>query len=110
MLKGNKGEWSEIYTFVYLLASGKLYAADKDLNINPDIYFPVIKIIREELGENLSYNIETFDFEKNKILLKKSSTSSISKALCPRGIFSKRTSLISLNFSLLISFTNSPLR
>ena len=31
----------------------------------------VKKIIREELGENLSYNIETFDFEKNKILLKK---------------------------------------
>ncbi len=56
MLKGNKGEWSEIYTFVYLLASGKLYAADKDLNINPDIYFPVIKIIREEfIGKKYDY-------------------------------------------------------
>ena len=56
MLKGNKGEWSEIYTFVYLLTSGKLYAADKDLNINPNIYFPIIKIIREETaGEQYDY-------------------------------------------------------
>ena len=47
MLKGNKGEWSEIYTFVYLLVTEKLYAADKDLNTVEDIYFPIIKILRE---------------------------------------------------------------
>ena len=31
-LTGNKGEWSEIYVFLRLLATGKLFAADADLN------------------------------------------------------------------------------
>lgn len=48
MLKGNKGEWSEIYVLLRLLADGKVYAADSDLNKLENIYFPVIKIIREE--------------------------------------------------------------
>lgn len=51
MLKGNKGEWSEIYAFSYLLASGMLQAADKDLNPVENVYFPIIKILRE----NMSY-------------------------------------------------------
>ena len=48
MLRGNKGEWSEIYVLLRLLADGKVYAADSDLNKLENIYFPVIKIIREE--------------------------------------------------------------
>ena len=48
MLKGNKGEWSEIYAFCHILYSGKLEAADEHLNPLKDIYFPVIKIIREK--------------------------------------------------------------
>ena len=80
MLKGNKGEWSEIYAFCYLLNSGKLYAADKDLNALESIYFPILKIIREEitdsvysyepgesikiyLGENLVKSINKSEFE-----------------------------------------------
>jgi len=51
MLTGNKGEWSEIYTLFKLLADGKLYAADENLNRMDDIYFPIIKIIREEVNE-----------------------------------------------------------
>ena len=55
-LTGNKGEWSEIYTFAYLLSSGILYSADKDLNKIDEIYFPVLKIIREETeGQPLDY-------------------------------------------------------
>ena len=30
-LKGNKGEWSEIYIFFKLLSDGKIYAADKNM-------------------------------------------------------------------------------
>ena len=52
MWKYNKGEWSEIYTFAYLLSSGMLYAADKDLNKVEEIFFPVLKIIREEQAGN----------------------------------------------------------
>jgi len=43
----NKGEWSEFYTFLRLLADGKLYAADADLNKIEDLYYPVIKVIRK---------------------------------------------------------------
>ena len=28
MIKGNKGEWSELYVLLRLLAYGKIYAAD----------------------------------------------------------------------------------
>ena len=28
MLKGNKGEWSEVYVLLRLLADGKIYATD----------------------------------------------------------------------------------
>ena len=47
-MKGNKGEWSEIYTFLKLLADGKLHAADANLEKIDTIFYPVLKIIREE--------------------------------------------------------------
>lgn len=46
MIKGNKGEWSEFYTFLKLLADGKIYAADKELNKNKELYYKVLKIFR----------------------------------------------------------------
>ena len=49
MLTGNKGEWSEIYVLLRLLADGKLYAADDNLQKLESIYFPIVKIIREEI-------------------------------------------------------------
>lgn len=57
MLTGNKGEWSEIYVLLRLLAEGKLYAADGDLKKMEGVYFPIIKIIREEnKGEIKEYS------------------------------------------------------
>lgn len=56
MLKGNKGEWSEVYVLLRLLADGKIFAADSDLNKLEDIFFPIIKIIRAEVvGEVKEY-------------------------------------------------------
>lgn len=51
MLKGNKGEWSEFYAFLKLLAEGKIYAADKDLNKNEKLFYLILKIIRNENGK-----------------------------------------------------------
>ena len=31
MIKGNKGEWSELYVFAKLLADGKLFQSDINL-------------------------------------------------------------------------------
>jgi hypothetical protein len=50
-ISGNKGEWSEFYTFLKLLADGKIYAADKDLNKNGNLFYQVLKIIRGEIKE-----------------------------------------------------------
>ncbi len=51
----NRGEWSEPYVFLKLLEEGVLYAADSALNKMSDIYYPVIKILREEFGESMEY-------------------------------------------------------
>jgi hypothetical protein len=50
-LSGNKGEWSEFYTLLKLLSDGKLYAADKDLNRNENIFYLVLKVIRGKSGD-----------------------------------------------------------
>lgn len=50
MITGNKGEWSEIYVLFRLLSEGKLYAADEQLNRINNMFFPIIKIIREEVA------------------------------------------------------------
>ncbi len=46
MLKGNKGEWSEIYTLFKLLSEGNLHSGDVKLNKITDLIYPIIKIIR----------------------------------------------------------------
>lgn len=47
-LTGNKGEWSEIYAFLYLAGTGRLYAADDKMRRMSGIFFPVLKIFRNE--------------------------------------------------------------
>ena len=54
-LIGNKGEWSEFYTFVKLMADGKFYAADENLEKIESIFYPVLKVIRHELGMTKEY-------------------------------------------------------
>ena len=48
----NKGEWSELYAFARLLKEGKMYAADENVNMIEDIYFPILKILRTESSED----------------------------------------------------------
>ncbi len=48
MTTGNKGEWSEFYTFLKILDERKLFFADADLNRIENKFYPVINIIREE--------------------------------------------------------------
>ena len=57
-ITGNKGEWSELYVLIYLLANGKLNAADGKLNKLRDIFFPVLKVFREDVkGEKVEYRL-----------------------------------------------------
>lgn len=47
--KGNKGEWSEVYTMFKLLGDGKLYDGDESYNKISDSFYPILQVIREEL-------------------------------------------------------------
>jgi len=58
MLQGNKGEWSEIYTLLKLLGDKKLFSGDKDLNKIENLFYPIIKILRDESEKNLEYQID----------------------------------------------------
>ncbi len=55
MIKGNKGEWSELYALLYLLGTGKLYAADEQVKRIQDVYFPILKIIRNDSQNKVDY-------------------------------------------------------
>jgi hypothetical protein len=57
MLTGNKGEWSEIYVFLKLLAEGRLNAADANLEVIEEIYYPIIKILRKEVTGSREYRL-----------------------------------------------------
>jgi len=48
MWKYNKGEWSEAYVFLKLLGDGELFAADAKLEKISGLYYPIVKIIRDE--------------------------------------------------------------
>jgi hypothetical protein len=56
-LTGNKGEWSEIYVFLKLLADTKLFTGDKELNKLEEHFYPIIKILRSESDGNFEYQI-----------------------------------------------------
>lgn len=60
-MTGNKGEWSEFYTFLKLLADKKIYGADTELNKVEELFFPIISIIRNESSEKHEYIISESD-------------------------------------------------
>lgn len=66
MITGNKGEWSEFYAFIKLLVDKKIIGADQDLEKIEAIFFPILKIIREESEGKLEYELQ--NGEKVKIL------------------------------------------
>jgi len=88
MITGNKGEWSEFYTFLKVLDERKLFFADADLNKIEDKYYPVINIVREEatstkkiydLSEEGKIKIVNFDDSSLGVIDAKKVKSSIAK-------------------------------
>lgn len=65
-LRGNKGEWSELYAFFKLLADGRLYCGDGELNRYDDKYYPILKIFRDD---NVNRNEYCIQSAKNTILI-----------------------------------------
>ncbi|MCC5919681.1 MAG: HpaII family restriction endonuclease [Cyclobacteriaceae bacterium] len=85
MLKGNKGEWSEVYTLLKIISEKQLFAGDSDLKKIESLIFPIIKIIRDESsgsyeyaydsdlviikGTNEEFRIPITEFHENAVLL-----------------------------------------
>ncbi|MDY6105283.1 MAG: HpaII family restriction endonuclease, partial [Candidatus Limisoma sp.] len=54
-LRGNIGEWSEIYVFLRLLANGKLDVADETLRAVPKEFYKILAILRKEANSDNQY-------------------------------------------------------
>lgn len=64
MLTGNKGEWSEIYTLLKIIADKQIIAGDSNLNTIENLIFPVIKVLREE-----SNGTFVFSYDKDLVVI-----------------------------------------
>lgn len=57
-MSGNKGEWSELYTFLRLLSQGRVHAANDKVQKIEEVYYPIVSIDREEVkGNRIDYVI-----------------------------------------------------
>jgi hypothetical protein len=72
-MSGNKGEWSELYVFMKLLSQGRVYAANEKVEKIDEVYYPILKIMREEQkGEQIDYIIDKdeilVEVQSNKVM------------------------------------------
>ena len=51
----NKGEWSEIYVLFKLLGEKQVYAGDGNLNKIENLFYPILKILRDEKKGHYEY-------------------------------------------------------
>lgn len=88
---GNKGEWSELYVLIKLLAEGKIYSATEDLQKNENSWLPILKIFREESElKNIVYKRSSQNFVEvylNDIFINKIETSELE--IAAKNIFSE---------------------
>ena len=69
VLSANKGEWSELYTHLRLLADGKVYSGDENYSKIVEDTFPIIKIFRRD-KKNQDDTIYVVDSAKKQILVR----------------------------------------
>ena len=71
----NKGEWSELYVLLKLLGEKKVYAGDGELNKIENLFYPVLKVLRDEQNIHYEYLLDddiVIISEEGKELLRKS--------------------------------------
>jgi HpaII restriction endonuclease len=74
MLKGNKGEWSEPYALLKLLADGKLLLGEDNFGKAKGLSYPITKVLRHEKERiiDFSYNDKSIDVSDGKFFFKTS--------------------------------------
>lgn len=58
MITGNKGEWSEVYTLLKVIADRQLFAGNSNLNKIESLIFPIIKVLRDESSGTFEFAYE----------------------------------------------------
>ena len=58
MIKGNKGEWSEIYALFKLLGDKELHPGNSEIKKIQNLVYPILRILRTEVNGNFEYSIE----------------------------------------------------
>jgi type II restriction enzyme len=74
-IKGNKGEWSEIYALFKIIGDKHICPGDENLNKIKGIIYPILKILRTESERNFEYLLDTnivIISENNKELIRTS--------------------------------------
>jgi type II restriction enzyme len=57
-LTGNKGEWSEPYALLKLLADGKLYLGGENFSKIKGLFYPILKVIRHEKERDVEFTVK----------------------------------------------------
>ncbi len=60
--KYNKGEWSELYAFLFSLANGEVYGADENLNKDPNIKYDIISAFQSDNEYLRNISTSNIDF------------------------------------------------
>ncbi|RYG16203.1 MAG: HpaII family restriction endonuclease, partial [Chitinophagaceae bacterium] len=58
-VSGNKGEWSEIYVLLKLIAEQKVHLGDENLNIISGQAYKIISILRHENNAETIFHLDT---------------------------------------------------
>lgn len=58
MLKGNKGDWSEVYSLLKILSDQTLVAGNENLERIDSLIYPVIKILRTESNGTFEFSYD----------------------------------------------------
>ena len=56
-MRGNKGEWSEIYALLKILGEGLVYAGDEGLNKIAGLFYPIVRAILGKEKQRIEYSI-----------------------------------------------------
>ena len=89
IISANKGEWSELYAHIRLLAEGKVFSGDENYNRIEDESFPIIKVFRREHNEE-SDTLYFVDSAKHQILIRGEQQ----EAVIPQELFASMADLL----------------